>query len=162
MGADSLPSFYLKGGFLSYKHIFPNQCITAFPPIDSLSIFPVHIKNISHLMKEIMIFKDLIKAFENLLFTLWENTVKIAFSFPHQWSKSNFGIFKETNSDMYYEIGTSFARQSANGDASLIDDFNWSTADQEVPILIGSQLRFQSQPLNLFILLFSLGLALGE
>lgn len=23
MGANSLPSFYLKGAFLSYKHIFP-------------------------------------------------------------------------------------------------------------------------------------------
>lgn len=63
---------------------------------------------------------------------------------------------------MYYEIGTSFARQSANGDASLIDDFNWNTTDQEIPVLIGSHLRFQSQSLNLFIFFFPLGLALGE
>ena len=57
MVANSLPSFYLKGGFLSDEHIFPNQCITVFPPIDSLSIFPVHTKNIPNLMKEIMILK---------------------------------------------------------------------------------------------------------
>lgn len=49
--------FISRVAFCPISIFFQKQYITLFSPIDSLSIFPVHTKNISNLMKAIMILK---------------------------------------------------------------------------------------------------------